>query len=147
VLRGARIDAPALAEIAKLVDLTSLDLSSTAVVDIGPLAPLAALTSLDCSDTGVASLAPALAWTVVEKLKFAGTKVADISGVDALQRLAELDLADSAVKDLSPVAGNEYFRRGDRLDITGTPVDVGDCPAILALREREAVVVTDVECE
>jgi Leucine-rich repeat (LRR) protein len=146
-LAGAKVDQADLAELGKLVGLTNLDLSDTAVADITPLAPLVGLLTINCRNTAVASLAPALAWTEVEKLLFAGTKVADITGVDALQRLAELDLADSAVDDLAAIAANDYFRRGDRVDVTGAPVDLGDCPAILDLRNRDAVVLTDVTCD
>ena len=83
--------------------LWDLTLSNTQVDDLAPLASMH-LTSLTIRDCRKISDLSALAGMPLKRLNISGTKVSDLSPLKGMQ-LIELDLSDTRVRDLTPLAG------------------------------------------
>lgn len=135
-----------LASIAQAGTLQSLVLDSTGIDDLSPLAPLTAIETLsarDCALTRVDALAGFLG---LRTARLAGNPLESLAGVELHEVLSELDVSRSTLADLAPLVANETFRRGDTLVAEETALDEADCADVAAIRAREAVVQTDLQC-
>lgn len=87
-----------------LPHIEALDLSSTSVRDLGPLANLAMLQWLDLCDTSVNNLSPLASLGKLQKLHLSRTSVHDLSPLGNLKMLKDLYLDDTTFSDLSSLA-------------------------------------------
>jgi Leucine-rich repeat (LRR) protein len=101
-----------------LPKLMALDLTSTAVREIGALAGLP-LESLSLADTEVTNIAPLAKLTRLRALNLSGLAIRDVSALSSLTALEELDLGHTDVRDLRPLAKLGKLRR---LVLWHTPV-------------------------
>lgn len=83
--------------------VTRLELSSSAIRDISPVAQLTSLRTLNLGRTWVTSLDPLKGLKSLESLWLFSTPVRDLSPLSGLTSLNELDLSWSHVHDLSPL--------------------------------------------
>jgi len=86
-----------------LRDLTCLDISTTLVIDLNPIARCGKLTRLDCSSSRVVGLGPL---SVCSKLKTVNARACPIRYVDGLSfcpGLTRLDLSGTRVADITPL--------------------------------------------
>ena len=99
-----------------LTSLTSLDLSSTKVIDISALSNLTMLTDLSLSFTQVKDISTLSNLTRLENLRLDGTQVRDISALSNLKSLKILGLSNTQVKDISVLSNLtrlEFLRFND----------------------------------
>ena len=97
-------DLSALAPLAALTALQTLNCSGNLVSDLAPLAALTALQTLNCSGTQVSDLAPLAALTALQTLNCSGTRVSDLAPLAALTGLQYLACGFTQVSDLTPLA-------------------------------------------
>ena len=105
------------------------------------------LTTIDASATKIDDFAPLLLLPELESVDVSSTDVASIAGLELLEKINDLKLRDTDVADITPLLDNTRIRLGDRIDITGAPLDSGDCPVLAELAVRKAVVITDLACD
>jgi hypothetical protein len=127
--------------------LTALILDDTAISDPSALLPLVGLGRLDLAGTQVDSLAVIQQWSALGTVDLARTPITSLVGAEMMPRLSDLDVSMTAIDSLDPLVALPNFRNGDRVNVSSTGLDAGDCPAILELRGRSAVVVSEVSCE
>ena len=108
-----------LTPLAGLSALQSLNVSETQVTDLGPLAGLSALQTLTVSNTGVRNLAPLAGLPALQTLSLKGTYVTDLTPLADLSGLQTLDVTNTKVSDLTPLAGLSALQT---LDVTNTKV-------------------------
>ena len=102
--------------LSKLTNLLSLDLSNTQVKDISALSKLTNLISLDLSNTQVKDISALVNLTSVKFLRLSDTQIKDISALSNLTNLKYLKLNDTQVKDISALSNLttlEYLRLND----------------------------------
>ena len=92
------------APLAKLTNLTGLNLSGTQVSDAAPLAKLTNLTGLNLSGTQVSDAAPLAKLTTLTGLNLSGTQVSDAAPLAELTNLTGLNLSGTQVSDAAPLA-------------------------------------------
>ncbi len=140
-IRYVRCDDPSVVDLvplARLRELTDLDLDRTGIHDLRPLVELTSLRRVSLRDTRVADLsgldhawlletldvsgAPvstvgAASWPKLSRLDLHGTLVDGLAPFATLSNLEELDVSDTPVADLAPIARLPRLRR---LRATGT---------------------------
>lgn len=84
--------------------VVELNLTSTYITDLTPLANLTTLKKLSLYSTKVSDLNPLASLTALEDLDLDSTKVSDLSPLASLTALEMLDLWETDVLDLSPLA-------------------------------------------
>lgn len=84
--------------------ITSLDLSSSAILDISRVAELTSLRHLRLARTWVTSIEPLKGLKLLEFLSLSSTLVRDLSPLSELVALHFLDLSSTPVRDLSPLS-------------------------------------------
>ncbi len=93
-----------LEEIANLTQLEELDLFETEMKDgYQSVAAFVNLKSLSVDDTQILDLAPISGLKNLEKLAFSNTKITDISPVSSLKNLKSLVMSNTKVTDLAPL--------------------------------------------
>jgi len=91
--------------ISQLTSLTSLNCSTTLIVDLSPLSALPVLASLDCTFTQVIDLTPLSGLLTLASLDCSRSDVSDLSPLSGLPALSSLDCGFTLVSDLSPLSG------------------------------------------
>jgi hypothetical protein len=91
--------------LAALHTLRGLDLGSTQVSDLSPLAGMMALETLVLDNTQVSDLSLLAMMTRLVSLRLISTKVSDLSPLAGIAGLRMLALDNTQVSDLSPLAG------------------------------------------
>ena len=145
-------DSPAITDaslgaLAGVTQLKGLILHRTAISDATPLFAILGLERFEAAGTEIASLAEMSTWEDITTISLEDTPLASLAGVEAITTLASLDVSGTAIDDLAPLIALPNFRNGDGVDVRATALDAGDCPAILELRERNAIVTADLTCE
>lgn len=102
--RSLKPKAADLSLLAKLTNLTVLDLARSLVSDISPLADLTNLTELDVSRNRISDISPLANLTNLTDLSLRGNQISDISPLANLTNLSFLWLEDNQISDLSPLA-------------------------------------------
>jgi len=92
-------------------NLHTVDVRTTRIADLGPLAGLPSLTVLRLRHTRITTLTPLASVLMLEELDIAHTAIADISVLRQLPALASLDLRATNVTDLAPLADMAALRR------------------------------------
>ena len=105
-----------LAPIAKLTALKSLDLGGTQVSNVGPLARLTALRSLNLMYTPVSDISPLASLVTLDTLLLIDTQVSNINPLAELTSLERLSLAFTQVSDIGPLASLTALEWLDLLD-------------------------------
>lgn len=109
-----------LAPVAKLGELERLILHDGGWADLTALADLHALRHLDLRSTDVGSLAPLARLTQLETLDLSGcTEVTNIDALAQLEKLTRLELAYTRVRKLSPLTNSRAL---EFVELSGTPV-------------------------
>lgn len=90
-------------EIARFPKIERLNLGSTGISEISPLATLVHLRWLVLAFTSVTDVSSMSNLTELEALNIAGTPVQDISALSSLPNLKSLDLSFTRVTDISPI--------------------------------------------
>lgn len=110
----------------------ALDLSSTSVTDLTPLAALSDLKRLSAANTGISNLAPLAGLKNLEVLEISSTSVEDLAPLASLTGLRQIDVSNTQVRDLAPLAS---LNRLEELDIARTQVkDLAPIANLPALR-------------
>ena len=108
-----------LANEARSLSITEIDLRGTQVSDIKPLAEVVSLKSLDLMDTDVADISAIKGFVALETLRLDDTTVSDVSLVSSLTSLERLELASTRVTNLDGLGGLRTLRM---LDLSNTEV-------------------------
>ncbi len=147
-----------------LTNLGWLDLSGNAIVDISPLSGLTNLRWLYLYTSAIEDISPLSGLTNLGWLGLSGNAIVDISPLSALTNLRWLYLTANAIEDIFPLSGltnlgllglnanaivdisalgrNTGLGRGDRIELSGNPLDDESAgPRISALRARGVDVV------
>ena len=90
--------------LARLLNLTSLDLSGTNINDLTPIRNLTELDTLNLSHTKITDLTPLKYSGKLISLTINRTSVADISIVEKMPALQHLDISKTTVADFSSIA-------------------------------------------
>jgi internalin A len=135
-----------LGHIAQAATLQALLLDATGITDLSPLAPLTLVETLSAKDCGLPRVDTLAGWPNLRTARLSGNPLQSLEGVEWHELLSELDVSRTPLADLAPVVTNETFRRGDTLVAEETGLDEGDCGDVAVIRDREAVVQTDLEC-
>jgi len=112
-----------------------LDLSSTKVSDLSPLAGLTNLKELWCYNTKVSDLTPLAELTNLQKLWCSETQVSDLAPIAGLINLQDLLCTKTQVSDLALVAGLTNLRR-----LTCYNTQVSDLTPLEALSKLTKVI-------
>ncbi|NQV01710.1 MAG: hypothetical protein HQ542_03620, partial [Bacteroidia bacterium] len=131
--------------LAKLSQITTINLSNTPVSDLMPLRNLNALENLDISGTQVSSLDPLKYCNYIKELNLSRTGISDVSIVSSFPALEVLDISETEISDLAPLAELTNLRT---LLINNTPVsDLGSLDELkkLQILDFSNTAVTDVE--
>ena len=91
--------------LARLTNLTSLDISDNDIRNFAPLAGLTNLTWLNVGGTGVTDVSVLSKLTGLEWLDASGSDISDISALADLTNLVELNLNDNTIPDISAISG------------------------------------------
>ena len=102
--RGAILTMPSDAELAKLANLTSLNLGYNQISDISPLAKLNNLTSLDLRNNQISDISPLAKLNNLTSLDLRNNQISDISPLAKLANLTSLNLWNNQISDISPLA-------------------------------------------
>lgn len=92
-------------QVTSIAGLLWLDLDSTQITDLSPLAPLTTLQTLWLNNTPITDLSPLAPMTALHVLGLRGTPVSDLSRLAPLTALQSLGLNGTQVTDLSPLSG------------------------------------------
>ncbi len=138
-----------LAPLAGLSDLQSLDASRNTIQDLSPLSGLEGLTELrlegndlsgDLSPLG--GLARLVTLDASENLN-----LADVGPLSGLLDLELLDLEFCSIESIAPLVANPGLDTGDRILLSGNPLNEQACEDVQALRERGAgVAAGETQC-
>ena len=102
-----------------LYGASGLDLSSTQVSDLTPLAGLSNLRHLYLSSTQVSDLTPLAGLSNLQHLYLSSIQVSDLTPLARLSNLQHLGLRNTQVSDLTPLAGLPNLQH---LDLSSTQV-------------------------
>lgn len=131
VARSLKIDVEQLSEV-RLGEIQHLDLSSSGIVDLSPLAEFASLESLTLDDNGISDLRPLSNLQSLRKLSLGDTPVADCEPLSGSRSLEELDLSHTGISDLKSLAKIASLKS---LNISRTNVkDISPLRALAKLR-------------
>ncbi len=131
--------------LAGLTDMEELHLERNAIADVSPLAGLENLTLLHIYLNEIEDLSPLAGLTKLENLHIYSNRVSDVSPLSELASLRELHLGLNLITDVSPLSGlnslellhifgndiedasplpdNEGLGRGDRVKLSGNPLN------------------------
>ena len=84
--------------------MDELDLRSSEIVDVSPLAALTNLVELDLRDNRIVDVDPLASLTNLAFLYLDGNEIVDVSPLASLERLVELWLGRNQIVDVSPLA-------------------------------------------
>lgn len=122
-------DAPRdLQPIAGLSNLRELRIAFGRAVDLTPLSQLRNLEVLDAYANDVEDVSPLSELTNLRDVRLDANRVADVSPLVALTSIETLELSDNEVTDIGPLTLNSGLGNGDRVELSGNPVD---CLALL----------------
>jgi internalin A len=85
------------------VNLDSLGIWSTGIIDISPIQELINLTSLEISYNMISNFTPLAGLTGLETLCLEGYAITDLTVLQELTRLAELKIKENEISDISPL--------------------------------------------
>ncbi|MEM1079276.1 MAG: leucine-rich repeat domain-containing protein [Pseudomonadota bacterium] len=119
-------------QVAEVPGLQRIDLDTTQVTDITPLAGISGLQYLHLSNTQVTDIAPLAGITGLQNLSLSNTQVADIAPLAGITGLQILDLRNTQVAGVAPLAGITGLQR---LYLTNTQVaDIAPLAGITGLQ-------------
>ncbi len=124
----------------EVLDLSSSDFSGT-IEDLEPLRDLFYMFELNLRGNRVSGIEPLEDLLLVERLNLSRNQISNIEALRELTLLTAVDLSDNQVADIAPLVDNFGLAEGAVVDLTGNPLDVGDCPDIHALRNRGVEVI------
>lgn len=87
-----------------LRNMSSLNLSSSALTDLSPLVEFVGLTELVLNGNDLADITPLINLTALKKLELFSNKISDISIVAKFQNLEDLRLWGNQISDISPLS-------------------------------------------
>ena len=155
--------------IESLSNLTDLDLASNSISDLTPLEGLTQLTFLRLGHNSISDITPVAGLTQLTKLWLFSNSISDITPLAGLTQLTELWLFSNSISDITPLAAltevtdfrlegnpisditalvsNPGLGAGDSIRLTGTALELDDCPDLEALIGRGVDIDHDVICE
>jgi len=127
--------------LANLTSLTSLSLGGNQISDVSPLANLTSLTWLDLEWNQISDISPLYNLTNLTWLRLAGNQISDISPLANLTSLTGLALRDNQISDISPLVQNEGLGTGDRVYLSGNPLNSDSINIYIPQLEARGVIV------
>ncbi len=109
--------------LAGLENLTHLHLHNNEIEDLAPLAGLVNLERLNLRSAGISEVSHLSGLTGLEQLHLELNEIVDVSPLSGLTNLELLHIFGNDVEDVSPLLDNEGLGRGDRLDLSGNPLN------------------------
>lgn len=128
--------------LARMRNLTDLDLGYSDVQDITPLARLTRLQELRLASTKVESLDALRTLTRLQELNLSDTPISNIASLAKMRHLEILDLSHTAVSDLEPL---RQLHRLEQLLLRDT--DVEDVTPLFSLRKLRDLDLGNTEVE
>ena len=126
-------------DLSPLTGLTALEhlfLTENAVTTITSLANLSALTWLWIGGNDIVDVSDVAGLENLQDLSLGGNAVCDISALAGLSSLTYVRLSYNAIQDIGPLVANTALDDGDRVILTGNPLDpeavTVDIPALRA---------------
>ena len=124
-----------------LTDLRILDLGGNSVSDLGPLSGLIDLTTLYLGSNSVSDLGPLSGLIDLTTLYLGSNSVSDLGPLSGLTDLTTLGLWSNSVSDLGPLVQNTGLGTGDRVDVSGNPLDGASFDTHIPVLESRGVAV------
>lgn len=109
--------------LSNLIGLTNLSLYWNQVVDVTPLSDLTELQTLDLSSNNIVNIAPLAPLWKLGTLQLGDNEITDISALSNLRNLSVLGLENNFISDIAPLVANDGLGTGDRIDLSGNPLD------------------------
>jgi Leucine-rich repeat (LRR) protein len=117
----------------QLLNLTTVDLSNTAISDLSPLRNLSELTSLNISNTKVRDLSPLKYAGNLQALNINGTLIHDISAISKMIKLQQFEAAQTNIDDFGALRDVTSL---DYLNLASTTIsDLTTLERLVELRE------------
>lgn len=95
---------------------------------------LASLQMIDASNARISNLAGLEGAVNLRRLSLRDNRIEDVQALSGLTRLVELDLEGNAISDIAPLAANGGLGQGDKVVLSGNPLDqtaqATDLPAL-----------------
>ena len=101
------------APLAKLTQLTRLDLRSNQIIDVAPIANLVQLTELYLSGNEIVDVAPLAKLTQLEGLSLISNQIIDVAPLAKLTQLTSLNIDRNQIIDVAPLAKLTQLERLD----------------------------------
>lgn len=119
-LNDSELTSAALAPLAMLSQLDTLDLSKNQIADLGALAALRTLRLLVLAQNDVSDLTPLAALTQLQVLDFGDNRVADLAPLRSLRRLRQLNFDNNLIRDIAPLTALPLLQH---VELSGNPLD------------------------
>jgi internalin A len=108
---------------ANLTNLRGLDLGDNRISDISPVVNFTSLTTLGLYSNQIGDIFPLANLANLEYLSLEFNQISDISPLANLTSLTALDLAGNQISDISPLVNNAGLSRGDKVYLSGNPLN------------------------
>ncbi len=109
--------------LAGLDNLTHLHLHNNELEDLSPLSGLKGLEGLNLRETGISDVSPISGLTALERLHLELNEITDVSTLSGLTNLELLHIYGNDIEDISSLLDNEGLDTGDRLNLSGNPLN------------------------
>ena len=91
--------------------------------DISALSNMTELRKLTLHYAGISDISPLSNMTKIEELYLPYNNVQDITPLSGLDSLSVLELNENSVLDILPLVQNTDFASGDKVNLTGNPLN------------------------
>ena len=124
-----------------LVNLRYLGLTRNQFSDISMLSGLVYVTHLGLSENQFSDISPLSGLVNLIQLGLNYNQISDISPLSGLVNLSKLYIWDNQISDISPLIDNQGINSGDRVYMSGNPLDLTSCTVHIPTLESRNVYV------
>ncbi len=126
----------------ELVGLTTLMASYNEITNIAPLSGLSELRTVDVGNNQIVNLAPLEPMWQLTSLRLNNNLITDITPLAGLLNPYTLELQYNSITDISPLLDIPGWGEGDRIDLSGNPLDDAEQQSFMdSLRQTGATVI------
>ena len=143
-LRDLFISYNNISDVSQLVGMTQLRrliLGGTPIRDLSPLTRLTQLTTLKLWGSSLTDISFLSRLTQIDRLELSGNAISDVRPLANLTRLNWLQLENNNISDLSPLVSNQGLGAGDKIDVTGNPLNTASINTHIPTLQRRGVTV------
>ena len=130
--------------VANMARLTELFAFDSLISDLTGLEHAINLRDLQFRSNDITDISPIAGLTNLTQINLSHNSIADISPLTGLNELETISLQNNSISDLSPLVANRGLGNGDRVDVTGNPLNAESINShIPALLSRGVIVAFD----